>query len=216
MKLVLGLGNPGADYAATRHNAGFRVVERLRADLGAPAFAPCGETRLSRARTGGAALWLAEPLTYMNRSGFGLADLLDAAEAETGAELAPERLLVVTDDVHLPLGRLRLRTGGSAGGHNGLASIEEVLGHRDWPRLRVGVGAPGAEGLVDYVLGAFGPGEEPVLAEVIPAAASAARAWAEEGPAAAQERWNGWTAPSASPEEAAPESGDDDETAPAG
>lgn len=194
VRVILGLGNPGPEYENTRHNVGFRVLEALAKALGAPPARRASESWIQEAKgakgADGAVL-LARPLTYMNRSGDALEAILDGLEPEPG----PADLLVVTDDVALPLGRMRLRTGGSAGGHNGLASIETALADSAYPRLRVGVGGgepvPGA-GLVDFVLGPFTAEEERVLAGVLPAAVDACRLWLSQGPAAAQERYNGW------------------------
>ncbi|HEX8299434.1 MAG TPA: aminoacyl-tRNA hydrolase, partial [Rubricoccaceae bacterium] len=152
--VVVGLGNPGARYEGTRHNAGFAVADRLASRLGA-AWTPAGAAGLvATGEWEERRVTVVKPQAFMNRSGAAVADVL----ARTG--LAADRLLVVTDDLALPVGTLRMRAKGGAGGHNGLSDIAETLGHTDWPRLRVGVGADFAPGTqVDYVLGRFEPDE---------------------------------------------------------
>ena len=186
--MVAGLGNPGPRYAATRHNVGFavahRLVDRLRArplerDAAYAAWLAPG------AAAGGADLAIVTPLGFMNRSG----ESLVVFGRRHGLE--PGRCLVVVDDVWLPLGRLRLRARGSAGGHNGLASILAASGTDAWPRLRIGVGR-GEEraGLADHVLAEFDEEERPALAEALERAAEAALTWAAEGITAAMNRFN--------------------------
>ena len=184
--VVVGLGNPGATYAGTRHNAGFDVADRVAARLGA-ACAPAGAAGL--VATGvwqGRRVTVVKPQTFMNRSGAAV----EAALARTGAEASA--LLVVTDDLALPVGTLRMRPKGGAGGHNGLADIADALGHAEWPRLRVGVGrdfAPGAQ--VDFVLAPFAPDEAEAATEALDRAAEAVLAVAVDGLAAAMSRFNG-------------------------
>lgn len=187
-RFVIGLGNPGGAYAATRHNIGFRVLDLLAERLQVPGWSPRWQGEAARIGD----TWLLKPQTWMNRSGDAL-----LAVMESGEEIDPASILVVTDDVTLPLGRLRIRGGGSSGGHNGLASVETALASRDYPRLRVGVGgaAPvSGEDLVAYVLGDFTPDEEPVLAKVLVCAADAVACWWLEGLEACQNRYNGWCA----------------------
>jgi PTH1 family peptidyl-tRNA hydrolase len=129
----------------------------------------------------------------MNRSGEAVAALLDSMREEP----PPENLLVVTDDVHLSVGRMRFRRRGGSGGHNGLASVEAALGGPGYPRLRLGVGAAAGPALIDHVLGPFSPAEEAILAETIPVAAEAVGAWWARGLEACQNRYNGWVAPGA-------------------
>ncbi|UCE03423.1 MAG: aminoacyl-tRNA hydrolase [Candidatus Latescibacterota bacterium] len=165
---VFGLGNPGPRYARTRHNLGWMVVEELAAR---------GRGRFQRERSGydlarvelhGVELLLVKPLTYVNRSG-------SAARAVVASSALPvQRFLVVVDDVHLPFGRLRLRPSGSAGGHNGLISIEMHLESQAYPRLRIGVGAPAAgEALEQHVLAPFSSEELAKLESVTGRAADA-------------------------------------------
>ncbi len=188
-RLVVGLGNPGARHAATRHNVGFRVVERLAARHGADFEASEALAgRLARLVVGGVGCALLEPSTFMNRSG----DSVAAALARWPG-LVPERdLLVVYDDLDLPLGRLRLRPGGSAGGHRGIADIARALDTTAIPRLRFGIGHPGsAAAVVDWVLEPFLPQDE---AERLPAAidraADAVVCVLVDGLATAMDRFN--------------------------
>lgn len=178
--MVVGLGNPGARYARTRHNVGFRLVESM---------AP-GEARwkdfegLGRTVRDGA-LVLAEPLTYMNESGRCVRAL------SRFFKIAPEEILVCFDDVALPLGRLRLRESGSSGGHKGMQSLIEFLGSDRVPRLRLGVGPqPAGADSTDFVLGRFSTEEERLLPEVLESAREAVRAAVSEGLAAAMNRFN--------------------------
>ena len=190
MKVVTGLGNPGERHRLTRHNVGFRVVDLL-ADR-------WGLTGQGRVRDGAARLevqlsdpeervLLVKPMKYMNLSG----GPVRAALRQTGADPA-EDLLVVADDVDLPLGRLRLRREGSAGGHNGLRDIIASLGSNEFNRLRVGIGRPGSSRVtVDHVLATFKPGERELATESIAAAADAVETWLRNGMEAAMNEFNG-------------------------
>lgn len=151
MWVVLGLGNPGSEYAGTRHNLGFMVVDALAARAAAHLRRAEGDCDAATASIAGTPVLLAKPRTYVNRSGRVARHLA----ARPGFELS--KLLVVVDDVYLPFGRLRLRPSGSAGGHNGMKSIVEQLGGAtEFPRLRMGVGqAPAGMPLEDWVLGPF-------------------------------------------------------------
>ena len=172
VKLVVGLGNPGAEYASSRHNAGFMVIERLLASFPAGRFIE-SHTASSRFFTGRfrqRPLYLQQPLTFMNLSGEAV------AKAAGRLRLRPSEILVVSDDLELPLGRLRLRRGGSDGGHNGLKSVISELGSADFRRLRLGIGRPEHKGEVtDYVLGGFAPGEKERFDICVDAAAKAVR-----------------------------------------
>jgi PTH1 family peptidyl-tRNA hydrolase len=188
VKLVVGLGNPGPRYRHTRHNAGFRVLDVVaaRAAAGSPESRFAG--RYVEVAVAGQRVGLLAPETFMNRSGEALALALAALPI---ADPALD-LLVVFDDADLPLGRLRLRARGSSGGHNGLADVLERLATAAVPRLRFGIGRPGApQGTVDYVLEPFAPAEETLLAEALPRAADAVTCFVAEGIAAAMNRFNG-------------------------
>jgi PTH1 family peptidyl-tRNA hydrolase len=177
VKLIVGLGNPGREYRDTRHNAGFMVVDEVsrRYDLSwamAPAQVP--ETFVAK-RFGVRPVMLAKPLTYMNLSGAAAAALLRYYDVDAAD------LLIVVDDIDLPLGRLRARASGSAGTHNGLKSVVAHLG-TEVPRLRVGVGRGDARrDLADHVLAKFEPAEREQLESVITRAADAAEMFAAEG-----------------------------------
>jgi PTH1 family peptidyl-tRNA hydrolase len=178
----VGLGNPGEPYRETRHNLGFRVVEELarrhRITLDkVECNSLVGES---------GELVLAQPQTYMNRSGFAARCLLERRD------LSPEALLVVYDELHLPLGKLRLRPGGSPGGHRGLESIVESLGSAQVPRLRLGLGAEeGApESWADFVLAPFLPEERETVDAMISRAADACEVWWREGVEPAMNRFN--------------------------
>lgn len=186
MKVVFGLGNPGPEYEDTRHNVGWWVVEEFQATFRFPEFRRAGRAWVSEGRLGGADVLLVEPLTYMNRSGTALAAL-----AQSGDIDITQDLLVVVDDTALDLGRVRLRPSGSAGGHNGLKSVEAALGTRDYARLRIGVGAapPGVD-LADWVLAPFEPEDEEKVVALLPDLVDAVRVWIEQGVDAAASRFN--------------------------
>lgn len=184
MRLVLGLGNPGARYAATRHNVAWRVLDLLarRWDASPGESDPSYHARV--ARPGGRQVTLLEPLTWMNLSG-------TAVDAWRRTHGEPEDLLVVSDDVYLPLGMLRLRARGSSGGHRGLDDIEDVLGHREYARLRIGVGAvEDSSKLREHVLEEFAPEESPALDEAVRLAADAVECWVIDGILIAMNRFN--------------------------
>jgi peptidyl-tRNA hydrolase, PTH1 family len=201
-KIVVGLGNPGSRYADTRHNVGWMVLDRLadRAGISGHQKARDGAA-VVRGRFGELDLVLVKPTTYMNLSGLAVRKVL-------ARERAPmSDLLVVVDDLALPLGRLRVREEGSAGGHNGLRSIIGEMGTQRFARLRVGIGEP-ARGSVDHVLSRFAPGERAVLEEALDAAVDAVADWAREGPVRAANRWNAWQ-PAADAPSSTPTGGDD-------
>src|ERR1019366_8324132 len=163
LHLIVGLGNPGADYAKTRHNAGFLLVEKLAEGWRANwALEKKFNARVAKAAHGERRLVLCEPLTFMNLSG-------EAVAAVTKFyQIAPPRLLVAVDDADLPLGEIRLRARGSSGGHHGLESIEKHLGAREFARLRIGIGrSGGAREITNFVLGKFAPGEMKLVEKVL-------------------------------------------------
>lgn len=196
MKLVVGLGNPGRRYRSTRHNVGFRVLDRLAARAGVKLRQRRFQGRFASARLEGAEVGLLQPRTWMNRSGTSLVEALDALPLEDPAH----NVLVVLDDLDLPLGRLRLRARGGAGGHRGLQDILDELETRDLPRMRVGIGRPPA-GIdpVEWVLERFGEVEEEALAPLLERAADAAGCFLAEGISAAMNRFNADPAPGDSP-----------------
>jgi PTH1 family peptidyl-tRNA hydrolase len=182
--LVLGLGNPGARYERTRHNVGVRVVETLVGRWKARPGESAAEYRAWEASPGGHAAALLRTRVYMNESGMALA----AWRARHGLEIA--ELLVVADDVYLPVGMVRLRPGGGSGGHRGLESIGEALGSWEFARLRVGVGEAPGEALREHVLDEFSEAEEAEVAEAVLEAADAVESWIGEGMLAAMNRFN--------------------------
>jgi PTH1 family peptidyl-tRNA hydrolase len=185
VNLIVGLGNPGRRYAGTRHNVGFDIVDALAGRSGAVwESAPRGIEALV-ARAGDRSLVLAKPLTFMNASGPAVLGLLQFFKIELA------NLLVVVDDVHLELGRLRARAAGSAGGHNGLKSLITAFGVDGFARLRVGVGRGNARrDLADHVLARFEPDEREAVAEVVGRAADAAELFAAEGVGQVMNRFN--------------------------
>jgi len=190
--VVLGLGNPGERYARTRHNVAWRTLDALAARHATEELRGQTAFRARRMDLAGREVRLLKPLTYMNRSGEALA----AWREREGVEQA---LLVVSDDVYLPLGRLRVRARGSSGGHRGLESIEAVVG-RGYDRLRIGVGAADdAAQLREHVLEEFAPEEEPVLEEAIRRAADAVECWIAEGVLGAMNQFNRREDPDATP-----------------
>lgn len=170
---MAGLGNPGPQYAATRHNVGFRIVERLAARTGIALGQECCGGRFGRGRWEGLDLALFEPLTFMNRSGEAVAEAVRAL----GVARVAEEVFVVYDDVDLPLGQVRLRRSGGAGGHRGLEDVLARLGTRDVPRVRFGVGRPPpGVSTTDHVLMPFSPDEDEKLRGAVERAAEALEA----------------------------------------
>jgi PTH1 family peptidyl-tRNA hydrolase len=193
--LIAGLGNPGPDYAATRHNIGFVVVERLAGRWGAvwdtnKRF----NSRLAKAERDGRKVTLCQPQTFMNASGEAV------AAVSRFYQLPPVKALIVLDDADLPLGQIRMRADGSCGGHHGLESVEKQLGTRAYPRLRIGIGRRRDEDreIADYVLGRFTAAERPVVQEVVDRACQQIECWLTDGIQAAMNKFNG--AVSASPD----------------
>ncbi len=186
--LIVGLGNPGKQYESTRHNIGFAVVEALAQKAGITAKTESKFNALvGSGRYAGHKLILAQPLTFMNLSGEAVSRLLRYYG------LSPEQLLVVYDDVALPFGKIRIRPGGSDAGQKGMKSIISCLGgDQQFPRLRVGVGAPPAKmALPDYVLGKFVPAERQDLPKILDASIEAIEVWLDQGVEPAMTRFNG-------------------------
>jgi len=185
MKLIVGLGNPGRRYRGTRHNVGWDVIARLAARAGIRVNEDEGFAEVGRGAIGTSRVLLARPHTYMNVSGEAVRDL------RRRHRLRPEDILIIVDDIDLPLGRLRLRAAGSAGGHNGLKSIIDALGTTEFPRLRVGIGRP-PRGVdpADFVLTRFTAEEQPMVGEALERAADAVETAVTEGLPAAMNRVN--------------------------
>ncbi|MGM9523118.1 MAG: aminoacyl-tRNA hydrolase [Faecousia sp.] len=185
--LIVGLGNPGENYARTRHNIGFRAVDCLAGQLGAKLDRAKFRGLYGQATYKGLKLILLKPQTFMNNSGL---SVMDAARFY---KLPAERVVVLFDDISLDVGRLRVRAEGSAGGHNGIKSIIGGLNSQSFPRVKIGVGAkphPDYE-LADWVLSNFTKDEEKLLAPVVEDAASAALELIENGVQAAASKYNG-------------------------
>jgi PTH1 family peptidyl-tRNA hydrolase len=199
VKVIVGLGNPGREYAATRHNIGFMVVDRLAKRLNAPVSKARFRAQISEAVSNGEKTVLVEPQTYMNLSGHSVREVLNWYKCP------PEDLIVVADDLDLAFGTLRLRARGSAGGHNGLASIFEQLGTQETARLKIGIGrGPGA--VIARVLSRFSPEEEAALPDLIERAADAVLLWQSHGIIAAMNAVNGVAKTAVAPAKEAAES----------
>ncbi len=185
-RLIVGLGNPGADYVNTRHNIGFDVVDAVADRVKAPPYEhDRGNTMLTTGRFRGHAFLIARPLTYMNRSGAAVRALLNLHG------LSEQELLVVYDDINLDVGKLRLRPKGSAGGHNGIQDIIDSLGTDQFPRLRFGVGSDFPRGRqVDYVLAPFSQEQLPDVEAALPAAVDAVLTFVRDGIVTAMNRHN--------------------------
>ena len=181
VRLVAGLGNPGPEYVATRHNVGFMVVERIAAQLGLT-WEKSAKWTVRYAKDG--ELILAKPVAYMNRSGEPLRAIADFYKIEPG------EILVVLDDLALPLGRLRLRARGGSGGHNGLESIILQFASEEVPRLRIGIGAAPRHGEIDYVLSRFFDEEKGIVASAIDRAAEAVKWAIDKGLVSAMNNFN--------------------------
>jgi PTH1 family peptidyl-tRNA hydrolase len=185
MKLVVGLGNPGERYAKTRHNVGFAVIDLLAESPRTGRFQSRFQAEVAELIEDTIKLLLVKPETFMNLSGSSVRQFVDFYK------LPLEDLLVVCDDFNLPLGKLRVRARGTHGGHNGLRDIQEHLGTTEYARLRIGVGPPREGEVVDYVLGRFRPSEQPIIRDAITQAAQAVMFWAERGPEACMNQYNG-------------------------
>ena len=185
MKIVVGLGNPGRQYAGTRHNVGFDVIDYLAKGPGVGSFRSAFQSDVAEATEGGEKMLLVKPQTFMNLSGRAVRAILDFYK------LTPTDLLVVCDDYNLPLGKLRVRAKGSAGGQNGLRNIQDQLGTDEYPRLRIGIGQPAPGEAVDFVLTRFKPGERTAVEDAIANAANGVLLWVRQGLAACMNRVNG-------------------------
>ncbi len=186
MKIIAGLGNPGAQYANTPHSVGFEAVDAIAAKMGAEwepkkAF----NALIAKGSFGGSQVTLVKPQTFMNLSGEAVAPIVKYGNASA------EDLVVIQDDIDLPAGRMRIRKGGSCGGHNGVRNIIERLGSQSFTRLKLGVGKDRSN-VIAHVLGKFDPDTRSLMDKVVAAAAEAAEAIVKDGPDKAMNAWNGW------------------------
>jgi peptidyl-tRNA hydrolase, PTH1 family len=181
IRCIAGLGNPGPEYTGTRHNIGFIVIDELAAQLG---LAWEKSTRWDALTSKQVDLVLAKPLSFMNRSGYPLVAIAQFYK------MAPSEILVVLDDLALPLGRIRIRAGGGTGGHNGLDSVIMQFGTEEIPRLRIGIGAAPTAGSVDYVLGRFFEEERALVNSAIERSVQAIKCAVDNGVVAAMNTFN--------------------------
>ena len=187
MHLIVGLGNPGAEYAKTRHNAGFLLVEKL-AELWKAGWTKERKfaARVAKAERNGQKVLLAEPQTFMNLSGEAVGGLVQFYQ------LPLEKILIVVDDADLPLGEIRLRPGGGSGGHHGLESVAQHLGSKAYARLRIGIGRQNeARAITGHVLGKFSADENALLEKVLERAAGQMECWVDAGLQKAMNQFNG-------------------------
>lgn len=197
MKLIVGLGNPGPEYAATRHNAGFMAVDRL-AERHGSGQVPRSKfhAMILEAPIRGEKCLLMKPTTYMNRSGQAVAEAVSFYKLEPASDV-----LILVDEAALTTGTIRVRAAGGAGGHNGLKDIEQKLGGQQYPRLRIGVGPKPAQMILhDFVLGRFRDEETPAIKSAIEKAADAVEMFAAEGVVAAMNRHNSKDGPDDGPD----------------
>ena len=184
--LIVGLGNPGEQYENTRHNVGWRALDEAAELAKVPVQKLKYRALTNTCELGGAKVLLMKPVTFMNLSGEAV------GQAARFYKVPPERVLVFSDDVSLPVGKLRIRKSGSAGGHNGLKSIIQHLGTEAFPRVKIGVGGkPHPEyDMADWVLGKFPPEDKKVIDEMVQKAARAAAYYIQEGPDKAMGKFN--------------------------
>jgi PTH1 family peptidyl-tRNA hydrolase len=184
MRVVVGLGNPGSKYHGTRHNVGYAVVDALAAGPTAGKFQSRFQAQVCDLMEGNEKVLLVKPETFMNLSGRCVRQIMDFYQLDLAD------LLVVCDDVNLPLGRLRARSKGTHGGHNGLRDIQNHLGTTEYARLRIGVEAGGKDDLVDHVLGRFRPSERPIIEDATALAVQAVSVWIVQGIDVCMNRFN--------------------------
>lgn len=193
MKLIVGLGNPGRAYAHNRHNIGFRCINHLAKEYAIQVKQHSCHAQIGKGKAAGVEVLLAKPQTYVNESGKAVSQLLRKYK------VSPQDLLVICDDLDLPLGKTRIRQGGSAGGHNGIKSIIAALGSQDFPRIKVGIGRPTGEAgkplsdedvIVGYVLSDFTSAEDKLIKPAIATVAEAIECFLIDGITAAMNKFN--------------------------
>jgi peptidyl-tRNA hydrolase, PTH1 family len=187
MKVVVGLGNPGRNYEGTRHNVGFDVIDSLAASPRCGKFQSRYQSQVAELVEDTEKILLVKPETFMNLSGRPVRQILDFYQ------LPLTDLLVVCDDINLPLGKLRIRAKGTHGGHNGLRNIQEHLGSVDYARLRIGVDAP-KDAAIEHVLGRFSRGDRAVIDDAVQKAAQAVIVWVNKGIQVCMNQYNVGTA----------------------
>ena len=185
MKLIAGLGNPGAEYANTKHNVGFMLIDALAEHLNASAWKEDFSSSVAEARIGGEKIFLVKPLTYMNNSGEALGPMLSYYKLDT------EDLVVAHDDMDIPAGTVRIRKKGSSGGHNGIKSIIAHVGSENFARVRIGIGRPPAGwSVINHVLAPFSAEDVPRIREAIDYLLPAMECIAQDGTDLAMNRYN--------------------------
>ncbi len=188
IRLIVGLGNPGSEYAETRHNVGFMVVDALVSKLKGEFLAYSKyESSILSGNSRSSKIWLQKPTTFMNLSGKAVRKLMTAEGIE------PEELLVIYDDLDIQFGKIRLRHNGSSGGHRGMESIIEEIGSTKFNRLRVGIGQVNKSKVIDHVLGSFDAEEKAQLPEIIEVTAEAVKLALFRGVSTAMNRYNSWS-----------------------
>jgi len=188
ISLVVGLGNPGRQYQNTRHNIGFVTLDRIAEKLNTRFEREKYKGQIAEGRIKNRSILLLKPMTFMNKSGESV------AQAARNKINSPGDLFIIYDDAELPLGKIRIRKNGSAGTHNGMRSIVERVGTKEFPRLRIGVGMDKKTGdLADHVLGKFHPDERNIVADLVDASAEAAIRAMEDGIDSAMNEFNGYT-----------------------
>jgi PTH1 family peptidyl-tRNA hydrolase len=185
MKVVVGLGNPGKRYAGTRHNVGYSVIDTLNQSAHAVRSQSRFQAQLAELVERENKILLVKPETFMNKSGQSVRQVMDFYNVPLSD------LLVVCDDINLPLGKLRIRARGTHGGHNGLRDVQLHLGTTEYSRLRIGVGLPDGTDLIDHVLARFRPSEQPIVDDAVARAAQAVGMWIEHGTQACMNQYNG-------------------------
>jgi PTH1 family peptidyl-tRNA hydrolase len=181
----VGLGNPGLKYKLTRHNAGFLVIDQIIKNHPIALDKKEFHCFYGKGLIGYQAVLLAKPQTFMNLSGEAVVSLVNFYK------IRPEQMLIISDDMDLPLGAIRLKLGGGSGGHKGLASIIDLLGTNQIPRLRIGIGKPQDTAVIDFVLTPFTENEQPLFQSVVKAGAEAAVSFVAEGPEFTMSHFNG-------------------------
>jgi len=186
LRLIAGLGNPGSQYANTRHNIGFMTADRIAENHGILINRSKFKTIYGKGRIGGKTILLAKPMAYMNQSGPPLKSLSEYFK------VIPEQILVIHDDIDIELGKIKIKSKGGHGGHNGVRSIIEAFGTNYFPRIRIGIGRPNREKeVIDHVLGRIRPDEVLIYKQAVERAAEAAALIAESGVICAMNRFNG-------------------------